>query len=83
MSLFTTMKITITFLSTMTLLGFATLMSNQQIDAADSIAIAFAAGLVAWTVSEYGRELPPLGRCAKTVPFVAPHPVGAADRLAA
>jgi len=83
MSLVNTMKTTITFLSTMTLLGFATLMSNQRIDAADSLAITFAACLVAWTVSEYGRELPPLKRHAKTVPFVVPHPVSAANRLAA
>jgi hypothetical protein len=83
MNFSTAMKITISFLSTATLLGFASLMSNFPIDAADALAIAFAAGLVAWTVSEYSRELPPLKRRAKTVKFVLPHPVSAGSRLAA
>lgn len=77
------MKTTVTFLATAILLGLATLMSNQHIDAADSLAIAFAAGLAAWTVSEYSRELPPLRRHTKAVPFVLPHPVSATNRLAA
>ena len=83
MSNFTTMKTTISFLFAATLLGFASFINNHSIDAADLLAITFAAGLVAWTVSEYSRELPPLKRHAKTVPFVVPHPVSAANRLAA
>lgn len=87
MSNFTTMKTTITSLFAATLLGFASLMSNQSIDAAGFLAIAFAAGLVAWAVNEYGRETPLPKRRAKTIAFAiaakAPHAGHAAGRLAA
>ncbi len=43
-----------------TLLGFASFASGRHFDAADFIAIAFATGLVAWTVEQYSREARPL-----------------------
>ena len=49
------MKTTLISLFTATLLGFATFANTQAFTAADFIAIAFAAGLVAWTVEQYSR----------------------------
>lgn len=50
------MKTTIYTLLTATILGIASLISNQPINAADLLAIAFAAGLVAWAASEYSPK---------------------------
>lgn len=87
MSNFTSMKTTIITLFAATLLGFASLISNESIDAAGFLAIAFAVGLVAWAVDEYGRETPLPERRAKTVAFAihasAPRTGRAVSRLAA
>ena len=40
---------------TATLLGFASLASGRQFDAADCTAIMFTTGLVAWTIEQYSR----------------------------
>ena len=40
---------------TATLLGFASLASGRQFDAADFTAIMFTTGLVAWTIGQYSR----------------------------
>lgn len=50
------MKITLISLCTATLLGFAFLANGRTFDAADFITIAFATGLVAWTVAQYSTE---------------------------
>jgi hypothetical protein len=54
------MKTALLSLLTATLLGFAAIASGRQFDAADFFSIAFTAGLVAWTVNQYSRELRPL-----------------------
>ncbi|HUG13066.1 MAG TPA: hypothetical protein VMM36_18765 [Opitutaceae bacterium] len=81
------MKTTVITLFAATLLGSASLMSNYSIDAAGFLAIAFAAGLVAWTASEYGRETPLPKRRAKTLAFTIPASAArtghAAGRMAA
>jgi len=54
------MKTALISLLTATLLGFASFAGGRPFDAADFIAILFATGLSAWTVSQYGREYRPL-----------------------
>lgn len=66
------MKTIVISLFAATLLGFATLMSNESVDAGVILAIAFATGLVAWTVSEYDNAERLPERRAKTIPFVIP-----------
>ena len=50
------MKTALFSLLTATLLGIAAVGSGRPFDAADFIAIAFATGLVAWTVAQYSTE---------------------------
>ncbi|HTL68494.1 MAG TPA: hypothetical protein VL200_12595 [Lacunisphaera sp.] len=50
------MKTALTSLLTATLLGVASYASGRPFDAADFSAIAFATGLVAWTVEQYSRQ---------------------------
>jgi len=52
------MKTILISLLTAVLLGLAAFASGRLFDAADFIAIVFAAGLVAWTFSQY-RSTPP------------------------
>jgi hypothetical protein len=66
------MKTTVITLFAATLLGFAFLTRNESVDVAGFVAIAFAAGLVAWTVSEYGHTRRLNARLAETVPFTIP-----------
>jgi len=66
------MKTTIISIFAATLLGFAFLISNKSVDAAGILGIAFAAGLVAWTVSEYGSAARKPERRAETLPFEIP-----------
>ena len=61
-STMTHMKTALISVLTATLLGFASLVSGRPFDAADFTAIVFATGLVAWTVSQYSREVRPLLR---------------------
>ena len=87
MGSFNSMKTTVISLFAATLLGFAFLTRNESVDAAGVVAIAFAAGLVAWTVSEYGHTRRLNARLAGTVPFAIPashlHAEPALDRRAA
>ena len=55
MNQISTMKTAIISIITATLLGAAFYASGRLFDAADLTAIAFATGLVAWTVSQYDR----------------------------
>jgi hypothetical protein len=66
------MKTTIITLFAATLLGFAFLTRNESVNAAGLVAIAFVAGLVAWTVSEYGHTRRLDARLAETLPFALP-----------
>ncbi|HVT73817.1 MAG TPA: hypothetical protein VHD61_11820 [Lacunisphaera sp.] len=50
------MKTALTSVLTATLLGVASYASGRPFDAADFSAIAFATGLVAWTVEQYSRR---------------------------
>ncbi len=50
------MKTALTSLLTAILLGVASYASGRPFDAADFSAIAFATGLVAWTVEQYRRQ---------------------------
>ena len=50
------MKTALTSLLTALLLGVAAFASGRPFDAADLTAIAFATGLVAWTIDQYSRE---------------------------
>jgi hypothetical protein len=54
------MKTALLSLLAATLLGFASFASGRAFDAADFVAIAFATGLVVWTVDQYSREPRPL-----------------------
>ena len=65
------MKTTIISLLTAGLLAFAATLSARPFDAADFIAIAFATGLVAWTVNQYSRNGPELSPVGEKVPFKA------------
>ena len=49
------MKTALSSALTATLLGIAALASGRHFDAADFTAIAFTAGLVAWTIDQYSR----------------------------
>jgi hypothetical protein len=49
------MKTALSSVLTATLLGIAALASGRHFDAADFTAIAFTAGLVAWTIDQYSR----------------------------
>jgi methionine salvage enolase-phosphatase E1 len=80
------MKTALISLLAATLIGFASLASGRQFDAAAFIAIAFSVGLAAWTIEQYSRTPRPLTRarpislavCPATRPEVTP-----ARRLAA
>lgn len=61
------MKTATTSLLAATLMGIAFYASGRAFDAADFIAIAFVTGLVAWTVSQYSREMRPLTPVARPV----------------
>ena len=50
------MKTALISVLTATLLGFASRASGRAFDAADFTAIAFATGLVAWTIGQYSRN---------------------------
>jgi hypothetical protein len=50
------MKAALSSLLTALLLGVAASASGRPFDAADFTAIAFATGLVAWTIDQYSRE---------------------------
>ncbi|MFI5357487.1 MAG: hypothetical protein ACHQ4G_09145 [Opitutales bacterium] len=50
------MKTALISLLAATLLGFAYFASGRAVTAADFIALAFATGLVAWTVDQYAGE---------------------------
>lgn len=65
------MKTALISVLTATLLGFASLASGRPFDAADFIAIVFTTGLVAWTLSQYSREVKPL-RVARPIRLPAP-----------
>ena len=54
------MKTALISVLTASLLGIASLASGRPFDAADFTAILFTTGLVAWTVSQYSRDLRPL-----------------------
>ncbi|HET7535189.1 MAG TPA: hypothetical protein VFJ90_01950 [Candidatus Didemnitutus sp.] len=71
------MKTTLLSLLTATLLGFAAIASGRSFDAADFFAIAFATGLVAWTIAQYSRE-------PRSLSYAQPIrlPVATASRLA-
>ncbi|HVZ66223.1 MAG TPA: hypothetical protein VG936_16775 [Lacunisphaera sp.] len=56
------MKTALTSVLTATLLGVASYASGRPFDAADFSAIAFATGLVAWTVEQYSRSPRELSR---------------------
>ncbi len=56
MNSISTMKTAIISSITATLLGAAFYASGRLTDAADLTAIAFATGLVAWTISQYSRN---------------------------
>jgi hypothetical protein len=84
----TPMKATITSLITAGLLGFAATLSSRPFDAGDFLAIAFVAGLVAWTVDQYSHKEIDTRSRGKLVAFEAsPVPVRAnsrsSDRIAA
>jgi hypothetical protein len=49
------MKTALISVLTATLLGFASLASGRQFDAADFVVILFTTGLVAWTIDQYSR----------------------------
>ena len=68
------MKTTIISLFTAGLLGLAATLTARPFDAADCLAIAFATGLVAWTVNQYGRKGEELRYVGKTFAF-EPKPV--------
>jgi hypothetical protein len=78
------MKISLISVLTATLLGFASIASGRQFDAADFTAIIFTLGLVAWTVDQYSRVPRPL-LLARPIRLPAPVRVSMNDarRLAA
>jgi hypothetical protein len=51
------MKTTLFSALTATLLGFASQANGLSFDAADFVAIMFATGLVAWTITQYSRSV--------------------------
>ena len=54
------MKTALTSILAATLAGFASTAGGRAFDAATFLALAFAAGLIAWTISQYDRESTPL-----------------------
>lgn len=80
------MKTLLTSLVTASFLSLAAFATNGSFNASDLVAVGFATGLVAWTVSQYTRTMRPL-LVARPIPFPsafsAPAVSGATARLAA
>lgn len=80
------MKVLLTSLVTASFLSLAAFATNGSFNASDFVAVSFATGLVAWTMSQYNRSVRTL-LVARPIPFPtafsAPAVGGSATRLAA